>query len=238
MSRDLTHADDSAYRRFERAIEWPMLVLSVIFVALLIVPSIVTVEEAATELALAIIWVLFGLEVVILFVLAPSKRQMFQEHWLDVLIVAAPFLRPLRVARLIRVVRAGSAIGRVLAGVTAVAQRRGLQMYGAFTIIVIAGSAMLVYGLERDVSESNITNGGDALWWATVTATTVGYGDHFPVTTEGRAVAVLLMLVGIGLLGVVTANVAAFFVEGDQADDMADLRAQLDRIEAMLANRS
>lgn len=121
--------------------------------------------------------------------------------------------------------------------VAAVAQRRGLQIYGAVTVKLIAGSALLVWGLERSAPDGNIETAGDALWWALVTTTTVGYGGTFPVTTEGRAIAVFLMLVGIGLVGVATANVAAYFVETGQADELADLRRQLDRIEALLAER-
>ena len=66
---------------------------------------------------------------------------------------------------------------------------------------------------ERNAKGSNIHNYPDALWWAIVTVTTVGYGDRFPVTGGGRTVAVILMLLGIGLIGVLTATVASVFVK-------------------------
>ena len=66
--------------------------------------------------------------------------------------------------------------------------------------------------VERGAHGANITTFGDALWWAMTTVTTVGYGDQFPVTTTGRIVAAALMLVGISLLGLITATVAASFV--------------------------
>lgn len=100
---------------------------------------------------------------------------------------------------------------------------------------MIGGSALIVYGLEKDLDGSNITNVGDALWWAIVTTTTVGYGDHYPVSGDGRAVAVVLMLVAVGLVEIVTANVAAYFVENERSDELLQLRSQLDRIEEMLA---
>lgn len=235
MAETTEHNDpDSAYRRFERAIEWPMLVLSIIFVGLLIVPEVTGIDRTSVEVAMGLIWAAFAMEVLTLAYLAPSKRRMLREHWLDVLIVAAPFLRPLRIARVLRVVRGGSAVGRTLVGISAVVQRRGLQVYGLFTVLVIIGGALLVYGLERDTDGSNITTVGDALWWAVVTTTTVGYGDHFPTSPDARAVAAVLMLVGIGLVGVVTANIAAFFVEEEQRSEIAELRSQLDRIEAIL----
>ena len=66
---------------------------------------------------------------------------------------------------------------------------------------------------ERSVEGSNIKNFGDGLWWAVTTVTTVGYGDRYPTTTEGRFLAVLLMIMGISLVGVITASVAAWFVK-------------------------
>jgi voltage-gated potassium channel len=73
--------------------------------------------------------------------------------------------------------------------------------------------AWLVLLFDENAKGSNIHNYPDALWWAIVTVTTVGYGDRFPVTGGGRAVAVVLMLVGIGLIGVLTATVASLFIK-------------------------
>jgi voltage-gated potassium channel len=73
--------------------------------------------------------------------------------------------------------------------------------------------AWLVLLFEEKTKGSNIHDYPDALWWAIVTVTTVGYGDRFPVTEGGRVVAVILMLVGIGLIGVLTATVASVFIK-------------------------
>ena len=72
---------------------------------------------------------------------------------------------------------------------------------------------------ERSVEGSNIKTFGDGLWWAVTTVTTVGYGDRFPTTTEGRILAVMLMLVGISLVGVITASVASWFVRLSQEEN-------------------
>ncbi len=69
------------------------------------------------------------------------------------------------------------------------------------------------------------------MWWAVVTVTTVGYGDKFPVTEGGRAVAIVLMLVGIGLIGTLTASVASFFVEEGADRDRRQLEQRLERME-------
>ena len=70
-----------------------------------------------------------------------------------------------------------------------------------------------VYEAEHRAPGANITNYGDALWWAFVTITTIGYGDYFPVTFEGRTIAVLLMLSGLALVSVITVSFASWFLD-------------------------
>ena len=88
------------------------------------------------------------------------------------------------------------------------------------TIYVIVSSALLVLtaGLavldaEQNAPGSNITNIGDALWWAFATITTVGYGDYYPVTILGRMIAAALMVAGVAMLRTVTATLASWFVD-------------------------
>jgi voltage-gated potassium channel len=81
--------------------------------------------------------------------------------------------------------------------------------------MVIFACAALATVAERSAHGGNIHNFGDGLWWAVVTVTTIGYGDHYPVTAFGQGVAVVLMLVGIGLIGILTAAVASYFVGQD-----------------------
>ena len=100
-------------------------------------------------------------------------------------------------------------------------------------IVLVCSAAEL--GFEQHARDATIRNFGDALWWATVTVTTVGYGDTYPVSPGGRGVAVVLMLVGIGLIGVPTATVASYSVEEKTGQEKAELSQRLDRIEAMLA---
>ena len=87
---------------------------------------------------------------------------------------------------------------------------------------------------ERQDPSSSIDSFGTALWWAIVTSTTVGYGDVSPVTPGGRGVAVVLMLAGIALLSIVTANIASLFVESDLEDENDELREQLDEVNKKL----
>jgi len=89
-------------------------------------------------------------------------------------------------------------------------------------------AAALVLSFERDMPGSNINSYPDALWWAVTTITTVGYGDRFPMSPAGRGVAVVLMVSGIALFGIITASIAAYFVEHNAEQD--DLAGRLDRI--------
>jgi voltage-gated potassium channel Kch len=93
-----------------------------------------------------------------------------------------------------------------------------LRHHSLFRVLIAAASTLfvgswLVLLFEENAKGSNIHNYPDALWWAVVTVTTVGYGDRYPVTGGGRTVAVILMLLGIGLIGVLTATVASVFIK-------------------------
>ena len=112
---------------------------------------------------------------------------------------------------------------------------RGLHFVLLAVGLIVFSCAGLVLSFEGNAPGSNIHNFGDAIWWAIVTVTTVGYGDRYPVTPGGRGVAVVLMLVGIGLIGVLTATVASYFVEQKADEGNANLVERLDRMEAMLA---
>jgi voltage-gated potassium channel len=97
---------------------------------------------------------------------------------------------------------------------------------GVPIVLFIAGLAML--DAERSDPDANMTGFGDAMWWACTTVTTVGYGDRYPVTAEGRLVAVALMLAGIELVGVITASLASWFVERLSDVQEAEERTQSD----------
>lgn len=161
------------------------------------------------------VWAAFAADFFIRLALAEQRGRYALRHWYDVALIALPLLRPLRLLRLVALVRvldrsaSSSLAGRVLVYVSTSA-----------TLAVGLG-ALAVLDAEQDAEGANITTFGDALWWACTTVTTVGYGDRFPVTTTGRVVAVALMLVGIGLVGSVTAAVTTWIlgrVEAERRD--------------------
>lgn len=118
-----------------------------------------------------------------------------------------PLLRPLRLLRVLALIRI---LDRTAS--ESFAGRATEYAVGTALFAVMLG-ALAALEAERAVPSANITNFGDALWWATTTVTAVGYGDHYPVTLEGRFVAVALMVVGIGRVGTVTASIASWLVD-------------------------
>jgi voltage-gated potassium channel len=166
-------------------------------------PSIKTLIEAVQWIC----WLAFAVDLVYGIWTADNKKNYLKRHPLEIASVLLPFLRPLRLMRVISF--GGLAIQKV-----AVGRQIAITFKVVLTSIFIAYiSAVQITITERAVEGSNIKNFGDGLWWAITTVTTVGYGDRYPTTTEGRFLAVLLMLMGISLVGVITASVAAWFVK-------------------------
>jgi voltage-gated potassium channel len=165
--------------------------------------------------------------------------------WLD-LVSSIPMIGWARVGRAARIVR----IFRVLRGVrsTRVLTRYVLGRRAESTLLAVVIVSMLFIFFSsiailqvEDVEGSNIHTAEDALWWAFVTITTVGYGDRYPVTSEGRLIAASLMAAGVGLFGTLTAFVASWFLEPEEKkveNELDDVRAELRAIRALLEQRS
>jgi voltage-gated potassium channel len=156
---------------------------------------------------MAATWGIFIVDYIANLVLAPQRWRWFRTHILDLLVVVLPILRPLRLLRLVTLL---SVLQRT-AG-TAFRGRVVLYVAGASVLLVFV-AALAVLDAERSAPGATITTFGDALWWAFVTITTVGYGDFSPITTTGRLIAGALMLGGVALLGIVTATLASWIVE-------------------------
>lgn len=179
-------------------------------------PAFVDPVPTSTQTLLNVVqwvsWVAFATDLIYGLINAKSKKQYLKKHPLEVAAVMLPFLRPLRLMRVISF--GGLAIQKVAIG------RQFAITIKVFlaSIFVAYISAVQITITERAVEGSNIKNFGDGLWWAITTVTTVGYGDRYPTTTEGRFLAVGLMIMGISLMGVITASVAAWFVKMGQVE--------------------
>ena len=237
-----------AYQAVERATEMPMLVLSYLLIPVILSPVIFPLPseiESACETVSWIIWALFALELAVKLYLTEHRGRYLLAHWFDVLIVILPLFRPLRIARSVRAVHALKLLpvialsARLTHSMRIILRRHGLQYSLLLGGLLIVAAASAVTYVERDAG-GTITSFQMALWWAAVTVTTVGYGDAFPVTPEGRGIGVLMMCVGIALFSLVTASISAFFVESQQHEQGAatldDVMAQLRRVEEELAH--
>jgi voltage-gated potassium channel len=166
---------------------------------------------------------------------AENRLQYFVRWgWID-LISSIPTIdwfrwgRAARILRILRVLR-GFRATRLLSSF-AVERRAAIAFWAAVLVAVLVTifGSIAVLTLERPGS-GNITTAADALWWSFVTVTTVGYGDHFPLSPSGRIVAAGMLLVGIGLFGTFTAYVASAFLspgEAEQDRDLAALREEV-----------
>ena len=234
----------AALERFERAVEVPLLVAALAMVPLLVVPLFVDLPPAAEATVVAVewlIWALFAFEYVVRLVLTTRRWRFVRREWPDLLIIVLPFLRPMRIVRsaralrLLRLIRLAAFLGEATQTGRRVLTRHHLHHAVLVTVAVVVAAAALVLAVEEAAPGGSITTFGDALWWAAATVTTVGYGDVFPRTAAGRGIATFLMVAGIALFGVLTANVASFFLESqanEQDDRLDEVLRRLDVIEA------
>jgi voltage-gated potassium channel len=205
--------------------------------------------DHASTIALAVrlaLSAIYALDMVIRSSLARRHLHYVATHPLGVLVVLLPPLRVLFSLQLIR----------------SIFRRGHLERFLLAASVLVFEGALVVYFFERHAHGSNIRTVGQAVWWSIVTVTTVGYGDFFPVTPQGRVTAVFIMFIGILTLAVVTAQVAAMFagqakrrpgrqIGGDhepaeanaaREDDgfigperLADLERRLERIENLVS---
>lgn len=236
-----TRAD--LYHKYSKVSDTPLLVLAILMIPIIVLPEVIALTSDQSDLLNTFDWFIyatFAADFIIKIYLAPSKWRHLRENWLDVIVLALPLLRPLRIVRSVRLLRLLRAarllvfaveglrkLRRILAG-------RGLNWALLATMTVVVASAGLVTVFERDGGGS-IKSFGDGLWWAMTTVTTVGYGDTFPVTPEGRGIAVFLMVAGIVFYSILTANVAAYFVESSTAKEEASLEDRISQLTEQVA---
>jgi len=199
------------------------------------------------------ITLLFVGEFSLRFYLAQSRSGYLRDHWIDLLALlpAIRFLRVLRLARVVyllpaaRTLRLGMLVrflvqsNRACTRIRSIAAHQGVHVVFLFALGLVVVGGTLVWELEHETNAS-FQSYGDAIWWAFATMTTVGFGNG-PMTLAGRAVAAILMVVGIGCFGVIAATVTTYFLERIRGHEVSskelmavleDVRARLARLEA------
>jgi len=210
---------DEKEARWEQVTATPLLVLALVFLFCYAMPIIFPDLEpgfiAFLGITNIVIWFAFAIDLVGRFILAEHKKPFVKRNIIMIISVVFPFLRLLR---LISVLTMGMS-------------RYGGSTRNKFGFYVLGGSLLLwfitglaVTQVERGVEGSNISDVGDGWWWSLITLATVGYGDRFPVTPEGRFVGVVIVLMGIALLGTISAFLASFLMDptGQRDKDIQD----------------
>ena len=218
--------------RLVRALDRPMLLLSVVWSALLVIeftrglsPWLQTVND--------VIWGAFVAQFVVEFAIAPGKGVYLRKRWVTAVSLALPALRLLRFARVARVarvtrtvrgIRLARLLGTINRGMRTLSlgfRHRGLGYLMVLTALVAITGAAGMYRFELDAPGGpGFPDYGTALWWTTMLLTTMG-SDYWPRTPEGRLLCVLLAIYAFAVFGYVTAAIAAYFVDQDRHKRLA-----------------
>jgi voltage-gated potassium channel len=152
-----------------------------------------------------VIWGIFIVDFLARFFLSHEKATFLKRNAIELVALILPFFRAFRMFRVVIALGFLSRVGKTLSA--------RINIYvGVILPLLIYVCALGVYDAEHKAPGANITNFGDSIWWAFVTICTIGYGDYYPVTFEGRAIAVLLMVAGLAFISVITVSVATMFL--------------------------
>ena len=220
---------DEFAQKLEKIIETPMIVLAIIIIPIVLIElEILSTNAQIVSIATMIddiIWFVFLFEYIILVSLSNDKVGYTKKSWLNLLIIiiTPPLIAPqgfasiraLRALRAFRSLRILIAVKRGIKPILNIFEKNSLHYVTIVTVILIAISSIGFSWLEN----RNLSYG---LWWAITTVTTVGYGDTYPETNIGRIFAVVVMIIGIGFVSLLTANIASYFVEKDLKNEKSN----------------
>lgn len=237
----LNHHTDSlaAERRqvLEQVEDWletPLLILAFVWLALM-VSELIWGLSPILEATGVIIWIVFIVDFLVKFVLAPDKSAYLRGHWLTAIALIVPALRIFRVVRVfrmlrlvrttrgLRLVRVITSVNRGMRALGASLDRRGFGYVVGLTVLVTFAGAAGMYAFENHNPDGRgLPSYGAALWWTGMMMTTMG-SEYWPQTAEGRILCLLLALYAFAVFGYVTATLATYFVGRDAADEQGEL---------------
>jgi voltage-gated potassium channel len=225
--------DDSG--RVHTPFEPLVLAATLALIPVLIIEADTTSESwnQFADIANWVIWAVFAIELAAVLIVAPRKMAALRAHWLDaaIVILTVPLLSEalavLRLARFIRLARFVVIVARALQAERRLTSGDSLRVAVLLTVtgIIVAGAAQHAFSVGEYASL------WDGIWWAVVTVTTVGYGDLYPTTVQGRLIGMLLMFTGIGFLSLLTAAIASRFVKQERSEERDEVMEALHRLE-------
>jgi voltage-gated potassium channel len=193
------HRQPGALESFERKTAWPMMGVVLASLVLLIVPIFLPLSALERD-ALAslewLLWLVFATEFATRWYIAMDRRTFVKHNLIDLAVVVLPIFPALRALRLFRLVRVAVVGARVVDQSDSIVKRSNTKYAFMVAGLVVLLAAVMVWHVEHENPQSSIHSMTDALWWAVTTVTTVGYGDKYPQSPEGKAVAIGLMILG------------------------------------------
>lgn len=226
-----------------------MLILCLYAIIALTVHTVLSLDEQTRkiiDIADDAICALFFIDFLYNIIKSPNKWQyLYTWGWIDLLssIPSINILRAGRAARILRIFRVLRAVRATKIIATFILERRKESAFMAAALIsillIILGSISVLH-FEKGIMSANIQTAEDAIWWAVVTMTTVGFGDKYPVTMEGRAIAALLMICGVGLFGMFSGFIASWFLSPDRAKEKNDfdiIRQDIEELKKMINSK-
>jgi voltage-gated potassium channel len=212
-------------RRIHSAAERPLAMLGFIWLALILIQLIYGYDSLINVLTWSI-WVIFLIDTIIRFVLAPNKLRFVRHNWLVLISLVLPAFRFLRFAQTltflrtadIRLLRLLTGANRAMTALGVTMGRRGLKYVLGLTAITVLAGAAGMFAFERNPHGGpGLNTYGDSLWWTAMLMTTLG-SDYFPHSAGGRILCLALAIFAFSVFGYITAAVASFFVDRDAKD--------------------
>jgi voltage-gated potassium channel len=220
---------------WRRGAEWPLITFSLLYLGVYAWQVIGNLKGEAWMISEVIIWALwipFVIDYAMNLILSENRGRWFRHHFHEFLILCLPMLRPLRLLRLVTLLNVlQRAAGQGLRG-------RVAWYAGGCSVLLVVLSSLAMLDVEQNASGATILNFGDALWWASATISTVGYGDVSPVTIGGRLIAAAMMIAGIAVLGTVTAMLGSWLlsrVTEEEREERDETQAALGLLTAEVA---
>ncbi len=217
-----------------RILEWPMLAAGFWMLGLWFYNTGGNIPEKAGHLDVAL-WLMFVMETSLLLLLVDDKRRYLRRNWMNLVIIITglpllvgidTYTGALRLLRLLILVSLSIHMGSLLMNLLS-RNELGPTVIGSLVVVVMAG--FMIAGLDPGIETP-----ADGIWWAWVTVTTVGYGDLVPSSNLGRFFAGILMLVGVALISLLTASIAAFAIEQSEASERRQERLKTRELERQL----
>lgn len=200
----------------------PMSLMSLIlsFLSLIVISSLLFVPLEHTSRTMlitldTIICAIFLFQLCLDLFRSKHRRQYLKDHWID-FVASIPIIEPIRYARIFHILRIFRLLRSSQSLLKQIQSNRKEATIASILVLMVTlislGSVFMLM-FEGSNPDANIHTAGDAIWWAFVTISTVGYGDHYPVTVAGKILAVLIILSGVGIFGMISGLITSIITE-------------------------